>query len=117
MGDRARRAGKGPSSARNALAELAELRKSGKSRLETYEVKEEAKVYDEVDEDEYGMLVNKRREEGGETVFLTQVMLTQWMLPAVLSLGPQLQGILWWMTMGWGMWMLERKRTGQLTQS
>ncbi len=51
--------------AKSALAELAELRKSGAKRADRFEVKEEAAVYDVVDEDEYAKLVQKRREEGG----------------------------------------------------
>ena len=35
-------------------------------QLDTYEVKEEAAVYDVVDEDEYADIVAKRRREGGE---------------------------------------------------
>jgi hypothetical protein len=69
-GGRARRQvvvdGRGGKKAKNALAELAELRKSGGKRADKYEVKEEEAVYDEVDEDEYARIVQKRREEGGE---------------------------------------------------
>lgn len=50
---------------RNALDELRELKKSGKKRVDEYEVQEEDNVYDEVNEDEYARIVQKRREEGG----------------------------------------------------
>lgn len=52
--------------ARSALAELAELRKSGARRADAYEIKEEEAVYDVVDEAQYSKLVQKRREEGGD---------------------------------------------------
>jgi DNA polymerase alpha subunit A len=54
--------------AKSALAELAELRKSGAKRADRFEIKEEAAVYDVVDEDEYAKLVQKRREEGGASL-------------------------------------------------
>lgn len=54
---------------RNALDELRELKKSGKKRVDEYEVQEEDNVYDEVNEDEYARIVQKRREEGGEFLF------------------------------------------------
>lgn len=57
--------GRGGSKFKNALAELAELRKTGAKRADLYEFKEETAVYDEVDEDEYARIVQKRREEGG----------------------------------------------------
>jgi hypothetical protein len=57
--------GKGGKKVKNALAELAELRRTGGRRADTYEVEEEADVYDEVDEVEYARIVQKRREEGG----------------------------------------------------
>lgn len=50
---------------RNALDELRELKKSGKKRVDEYEFQEEDNVYDEVNEDEYARIVQKRREEGG----------------------------------------------------
>lgn len=56
---------RGGHKAKNALAELAELRKSGAKRADRFEVKEEQAVYDVVDEAEYAKLVQKRREEGG----------------------------------------------------
>jgi DNA polymerase alpha subunit A len=49
---------------KSALEELRELKKSGKRRVDAYEVREEDDVYDEVNEDEYARLVQKRREEG-----------------------------------------------------
>ncbi|KAK9810187.1 hypothetical protein WJX72_006462 [[Myrmecia] bisecta] len=61
-----RNAGAKPvSKAKNALAELAELRRTGGKRANQYEVAEEEAVYDEVDEEDYALLVSKRREEGG----------------------------------------------------
>ena len=71
-GGRARRAavtdGRGGKQFKNALAELAELRKTGGKRVDKYEAKEEENVYDEVDEDEYARIVQKRREDGGKIV-------------------------------------------------
>lgn len=58
--------GRGGQKAKNALAELAELRRNGGKRSHTYEFKEEEAVYDEVNEEEYARIVAKRREEGGE---------------------------------------------------
>ena len=69
-GGRARRQtvvdGRGGKKFKNALAELQELRKTGGMRADNYEYKEEESVYDEVDDDEYARIVQKRREEGGE---------------------------------------------------
>ena len=42
------------------LAELRALRAAGKTRLSTYEVQEEEKVYDEVDEEGYKKVVRSR---------------------------------------------------------
>ena len=42
------------------LAELKALRAAGKSRLTTYEVQEEEKVYEEVDEEGYKKVVRSR---------------------------------------------------------
>lgn len=57
--------GRGGKKFKNALAELEELRKTGGKRADRYEFKEEESVYDEVDDDEYARIVQKRREEGG----------------------------------------------------
>ena len=68
-GGRSRRqAGRGGKNFKSALQELAELRKSGAKRADLYEVREEENVYDEVDEDEYARIVQKRREEGGKII-------------------------------------------------
>lgn len=45
---------------RARLAELRALRESGKTRLTTYEVQEEEKVYEEVDEEGYKKVVRSR---------------------------------------------------------
>lgn len=42
------------------FAELKALRASGKTRLSTYEVQEEERLYDEVDEDAYKKVVRGR---------------------------------------------------------
>ena len=57
--------GRGGKKFKNALAELNDLRRNGKKRADTFEVREEEKVYDEVNEDEYARIVQKRRSEGG----------------------------------------------------
>lgn len=54
------------SKAKQALAELAALRRSGTKRVDTFEVEEETPVYDVVDEEQYAKIVKKRRDEGGE---------------------------------------------------
>jgi len=68
-GERSRRKavvdGRGGKKFKNALAELQELRKTGAKRADLYEVREEEDVYDEVDDDQYARIVQKRREEGG----------------------------------------------------
>ena len=64
---RAKRAaaqGRGGAKVKNALAELAELRKTGGKRADRYEYEEEEAVYDMVDEQEYAQLVRQRREAG-----------------------------------------------------
>jgi len=47
-------------SARSRFAELRALRESGKKRLDTYEVHQEADLYEEVDEDGYKKVVRER---------------------------------------------------------
>jgi DNA polymerase alpha subunit A len=47
-------------SARAKFAELRALRESGKKRLDTYEVNQEADLYEEVDEDGYKKVVRER---------------------------------------------------------
>lgn len=46
--------------ARAKFAELRALRASGKKRLDTYEVQQEADLYEEVDEDGYKKVVRER---------------------------------------------------------
>lgn len=46
--------------ARQRFAELRALRESGKKRLDTYEVRQEADLYEEVDEDGYKKVVRDR---------------------------------------------------------
>jgi hypothetical protein len=58
--------GRGGAKVKSALAELAELRKTGGKRADKFECKEEEDVYDLVDDDAYAAIVQKRREEGGE---------------------------------------------------
>lgn len=65
--------GRGGKKFKNALAELAELRKTGGKRADQFEVAEEDDVYDLVDEDEYARIVQKRREDGGKLCFSDQV--------------------------------------------
>ena len=63
---RSRRAGTSRADkARGRLHELQELRRSGAKHAAAYEVKEPDAVYDVIDEDEYGELVAKRRDEAG----------------------------------------------------
>lgn len=62
---RSRRNARPSNKAKNALDELRELRRTGAKRIDTYEVKEEAAVYDTVGEDEYADIVAKRREKAG----------------------------------------------------
>jgi len=49
---------------KDALSQLRELKSTGRRRVDAYEVVEEEDVYDEVNEDDYARLVQKRREEG-----------------------------------------------------
>jgi DNA polymerase alpha subunit A len=46
--------------ARSKFAELRALRESGKKRIDTYEVQQEADLYEEVDEDRYKKVVRER---------------------------------------------------------
>jgi hypothetical protein len=48
---------------RSALAELRALRKSGKTRLSNYNVAEEEKIYEEVDEEGYKKVVRNRLDQ------------------------------------------------------
>jgi DNA polymerase alpha subunit A len=48
------------SAARNKFAELRALRESGKKRIDTYEVQQEADLYEEVDEDGYKKVIRDR---------------------------------------------------------
>lgn len=52
--------------ARGALHQLEEQRRSGTKHAAAYEVKDEGAIYDVIDDDEYGKLVAKRRDEAGE---------------------------------------------------
>jgi DNA polymerase alpha subunit A len=45
------------------LAELRALRASGKTRLETYQVQEEERLYEEVDEESYKKVVRSRLDQ------------------------------------------------------
>src|SRR6266536_2091373 len=47
-------------SARSKFAELRALRESGKKRLDSYQVHQEADLYEEVDEDGYKKVVRER---------------------------------------------------------
>ena len=69
MADRTKREVKkhGQIKAANALAQLKELRATGKKHADVYQLKEEEAVYDEVEEEEFAKMVSKRREEGGKT--------------------------------------------------
>ena len=66
MADRSRRVVKkhGQTRAAGALAQLAELRRSGKKQAEVYELKEEEDLYDEVEEAEYNAKLFREREDG-----------------------------------------------------
>ena len=52
--------------AKSALAELAELRRTGGKRAANYEFEEEGDVYDVLDEDEYNKFAAQRRDDAGE---------------------------------------------------
>lgn len=62
---RSRRAARPASKAAGALAHLKEIRSSGAKHGTIYTLKEEGKVYDVVEEDEYAGIVARRRGEGG----------------------------------------------------
>ncbi|SZF03580.1 unnamed protein product [Blumeria hordei] len=49
-----------PSNSRAHIAELVALRKSGKKRLESYEIRQEADLYEELDEESYKKVVRDR---------------------------------------------------------
>lgn len=68
MDDSRGRRAKPVSKAKSALAELAELRRTGQKRIATYEFEEEADVYDTMDDDEYSKFTAKRRDEAGKLV-------------------------------------------------
>ncbi|KAK9841868.1 hypothetical protein WJX81_008187 [Elliptochloris bilobata] len=67
-GGRSRRAARPPSKAAGALAQLAELRRTGVKRVSAYEFKEEEPVFDVVAEDEYADIVAKRRGDAGDFI-------------------------------------------------
>lgn len=50
-------------SRRARLAELAALRASGKNRLDSYQVEDNHKIYDEVDEEGYKKVVRSRLDQ------------------------------------------------------
>ena len=62
---RSRRAVRPASKAAGALAQLAELRRTGVKQVNAYEFKEEEAVFDVVAEDEYADIVARRRGDGG----------------------------------------------------
>ena len=66
MDDSRGRRAKPVNKAKSALAELAELRRTGQKRIATYEFEEEADVYDNMDDDEYSKFTAKRRDEAGK---------------------------------------------------
>lgn len=69
-GRTSRRSARPASKAAGALAQLAELRRTGVKRVNAYEFKEEEAVFDVVAEDEYADIVAKRRgTAGGGLVF------------------------------------------------
>ena len=50
---------------KSALDKLKELKKSGAKQVDSFELREEEAIYDELDAAGYAKLVQKRREEGG----------------------------------------------------
>lgn len=62
---RSRRIARPASKAAGALARLKELKSSGAKHGTVYDLKEEEKVYDVVEEAEYAGIVARRRDEGG----------------------------------------------------
>ena len=62
---RSRRAVRPASKAAGALAQLAELRRTGVKHVNAYEFKEEEAVFDVVAEDEYAGIVARRRGDAG----------------------------------------------------
>lgn len=50
-------------SRKSALDEFRALRAAGKTRFDTYEVQDEERIYDEVDEEGYKKIVRKRLDE------------------------------------------------------
>jgi DNA polymerase alpha subunit A len=63
---RSKRSAAGPRKACGALQQLQELRRTKTKQASVYEIKEEAPVYDVVDDDDYADIVAKRRREGGQ---------------------------------------------------
>lgn len=106
MAERSRRATTGVSSKggiNSALAQLKELRNSGKKHADVYEIKAEDAVFDVLDDDEYSKLVNKRRNEAG------------WGVRGVMTSTTYQDGtqaVLWWATTAWGMRTLAKSVTG-----
>lgn len=56
---------RGGAEKKSALQKIQELRQGGR-QLDNFELREEADVYETLDDAEYAKLVAKRREEGGE---------------------------------------------------
>lgn len=55
-----------PSELDETYASIRKLKAAGKSRLADYEVKEEAPLYDEVDEEQYKQIAEQKRKEAKE---------------------------------------------------
>ena len=72
---------------RDALSSLRELKATGRRRVDAYEVVEEEDVYDEVNEDDYARLVQKRREEGTRVRFSSSCEIREIQIPG-RSIGP-----------------------------